>query len=199
MPFWAIISAGAIASISQQKEKIIYLISGLTVLMMVCCIAVQFFKTPQEISVWIYGYNNPFIESKIVAEKMQEITSPKDYVFIAGSETQILFYANRISSSRFVITYPFTIPSPVQVKYQEEAIGELKARPPKAIVVSQRSESGLYDDKSSQEFKNFLFDLIQKNYTLRGGYVFSENGGMWKDNLTKNDFTNASLLLYKQN
>ena len=205
MPFWIILVAGAISSISSyfdkkwKNNKTILTLTIISLLFMIGAVNRQFGLSSEEISYWIYGTSNPFVESKIISGKIDEITKPNDYVFVGGSEPQILYYANRKSSSRFVITYPFVINTPVQLKYQKEAIGELEKNVPQAIVISQRTESGLWNETSPQDFKNYLFNLIDKKYHLVGGYI-SEGGNMyWQDNLKPEEVQNASLLLYKIN
>src|SRR5262249_36534170 len=48
---------------------------------------------------------HPFGESREVAEQVDRFTGPGDRVWIGGSEPQILYYARRKSSTRFVIVY----------------------------------------------------------------------------------------------
>jgi len=204
MPFWAIIAAAAtfkIASHFEKKwgERIVFGVTVILLLFMLKAVNGQFEKTPSEMSVWIYGVGNPFIEAKIAGQKLSEITAPADQVFVAGSEPEILFYANRKSVSRFIITYPFVIDTPTQLAYQKEAISELQKNPPRAIVLSQREESGLWNKESPLDFKNFLFELLKNKYQLLGGFVWDQNGGAWRENLSNQEISEASLLLYRIN
>ncbi len=158
----------------------------------------QFSKTPLEIGRWVYGQGNPFEESVTIAKKLQEVTSPSDTVFVAGSEPQILYYADRKNSSRFVITYPFVIKTPLQVAYQKEAIRELQSDQPEAIVLSQRAESGLWDEKSPQDFRNFLMELLKTKYNLVGATVWESDAVTWQASPSERDIANASLLLFQK-
>jgi len=148
---------------------------------------------------WIYGFGNPFIEAKIVADKLKEITTPADKVFIAGSEPEILFYSKRISSSRFNITYPLIIDTPSREEYQKKAISELEKNPPAAIVFSNKEESGLWNNESPKIFIDYLKKLLKDNYILVGGYVQNKSDinqyGSWQERVNETD---ASLLLYKR-
>ncbi|MCM2339137.1 MAG: hypothetical protein NDI62_01635 [Burkholderiales bacterium] len=204
IPFWAILIVGSIEYISSYLNKkyninnSLPIISSILVISILIPIQTQFFKNPNEISTWIYGMGNPFIESKIIAQKIKEITKENDTIFIAGSEPQILFYANRKSSSRFVITYPFLIKSPVQMDYKEEAMNEILRNDPKAIVVSQREESGFVNEENPTNFKDFIYELLNKNYHLVGGYVL-EKKPSWVEDLSAEQISNSSLLLYKKN
>jgi len=203
MPFWAILTAGAIYHLSkfiESKSTLLFslLITFVVLIYMLMGVGEQFSKTPLEIGRWVYGQENPFEESVIIAKKMQEVTSPSDNVFVAGSEPQILYYADRKSSSRFVITYPFVIRTPLQVAYQQEAIRELQGDQPKAIVVSQRAESGLWDEKSPQDFRNFLIELLKTKYNLVGATVWESDAVIWQASPSESDMANASLLLFKK-
>lgn len=201
MPFWAMVAGGAIQSIAliiEQKSHVVIslFITGIVVIYMIVGVGEQFGKSAEEMGMWIYGQGNPFLESVIIAQKLQAITTPDDLVFVAGSEPQILYYADRKSSTRFVITYPFVIKTPRQRAYQQEAIHDIETRPPKAIVLSQRDESGLWDAKSPQDFREFLLPYLKDKYTLVGGTIWGSDTFGWKGNLSKDDLSKASLLLF---
>lgn len=201
VPFWAILSAGAVVALGSYIEEkselfIILLITCIVVIYMLLGVGEQFSKTPPEMSQWIYGQGNPFIESSMMSEQLAQITTKSDYVFVAGSEPQILYYADRKSSSRFVITYPFVIQTPMQLSYQQEAIRDIENRRPKAIVLSQRAESGLWDEKSPQVFRNFLTEYLRTKYSLVGATVWNADSVVWKSQLSEYDMANASLLLF---
>jgi hypothetical protein len=203
MPFWAILCAGAIYHLSrfiEAKSTLLFslLITFIVAIYMLMGVGEQFSKTPLEIGRWVYGQGNPFEESVMIAKKLQEFTSPSDTIFIAGSEPQILYYADRKSSSRFVITYPFVIKTPMQVAYQKETIRELKENHPEAIVLSQRAESGLWDEKSPQDFRIFLTELLNTKYNLVGATVWESDEVVWKSSPAERDITYASLLLFKR-
>lgn len=203
MPFWAIITGSAIVSVAKliDTKAQLFLTCIMTCIVvgyMLLAVSEQFGKTPDEIGGWVYGRNNPFLESVMVGKKLKEITRPEDYVFVAGSEPQILYYADRKSSSRFVITYPFVIKTPMQLAYQQEAIREIKEREPVAIVLSQREESGLWDEKSPQAFRDFLTAFIQTKYELRGAAVWSTEKFSWVETPNDNDISQASLLLFSK-
>ena len=202
MPVWALMITYAIFSLSEFiKEKSSgkkvygYLVVGLLV-STVWPIANQFSLSPDGVAMWIYGPRNPFIESAVAAEKLSQITKPSDLVFVAGSEPQILHLADRKSASRFVTTYSLNMATPFREAYQKEAVAELSANPPAAIVVSPNEESGLWSAGSPRIFMDYLQDILNKDYTLVGGYVWSLPGGQWKDVLSNEDVNNASLLLY---
>ena len=143
---------------------------------------------------------NPFRESIIIARELKKITLAKDTVFIAGSEPQILYYANRKSATRFVITYPLTIPTPLAKSYEEEVLTSLKYKSPKAIIIVSYSGSGFTYPNPPQKLRKYINNLINLDYELVGATVYDEN----KDNfyflpkLNQEELNKATLLLYKK-
>lgn len=202
MPFWALAAAWAMVDFCGFVKKWGVWgklgIGGTVFLLMFTPVREQFAKTPAEITSWIYGRGNPFAESQVVAEKLAVVTKPTDKVLVAGSEPQIYYYANRESASRFVITYPLIIDTSKRLEYQQEAVAKLAQNPPAAIVISQREESGLWNQESPRVFIDYLNELLRKEYKLVGGFVWSARGGEWREKLSSDDIKNASLLLFKR-
>lgn len=207
MPFWAIVISSIVdrickAIIIDKKEAspvFLNVLIAITLILMFWKMEQQFSLGPQEQSIWIYGNRNPFVESSLVAEKVKEITKDSDKIFVAGSEPQIYYHSKRLSMSRFVITYPLIIDSPVREKYQREVIAEFEKELPKAIVYSNREESGLSNDESPRIFVDYLDRLIEDKYYVVGGYFWEDDfNGYWeKLNNDSNKSDQASLLLYK--
>lgn len=207
MPFWAILISASAAKISEAISingkkggwAILNMLIFITVMLMYLNIPQIFSLNPEENCLWIYGPNNPFIEAPIIAEKIKNHSDAGDKIFVAGSEPQIYYYSQRQSVSRFAITYPLIIETPVREKYQREAIAEISRDLPKLVVYSNREESGLYNQESPEFFINYLDDLLKNRYYLVGGYFWDNNlKGAWQ-NLPE-DFAEkerASLLLYK--
>ena len=205
IPFVALISAYAIVLFSKEKFIRNYIrnntevwITAAILIIMLIPVRSQFGKTPEEFGLWVYGTTNPFGEAKIVADKIEDITDPGDYIFVAGSEPEIYYYAKRKSPTRFVITYPLIIDTPRILDYQKEAISDLNDDPPTAIVYSQRQLSGLWEEGAPREFVNYLDNLLEESYELSGGYIWRGNKGIWLEDLTEADKNNASLLLYNK-
>jgi hypothetical protein len=201
MPFWAIIAAWSVNDLKQLASGKVGLVGSggvvvATFLLLLVPIREQFTKTPAEITAWVYGQGNPFLESELVAQKLATATGPSDKVFVAGSEPQLLDYAHRQSVSRSVITYPLIINTPRRLDYQNEVVAALQQNPPAAIVVSTREESGLWNKESPRVFIDHLSELLNKSYKLQGGFVWASRGGEWLDTLTNDDIKNASLLLF---
>ena len=160
----------------------------------------QFFLSPQGLSEWVYGTVNPFGESMEVAKHLAEVTNKNDFVFVAGSEPQIYYYAERKSSSRFDITYPLNLKTPYREQYQIETISDLEKNPPTAMIVSQRDMSGLWNEGSPKIFVDYLFNIISKNYHVVGGFIWNNDGTSgWQEQITQEKIPYASLLLLVKN
>jgi len=140
-----------------------------------------FERDPNAISA-AYFEDNPFPESKAVADFIASRTSPDDRVLIEGSEPQILFYAQRRSPTAFLMMYPLTITHPHYREFQERMMAEIEACPPKYIVAMVDIPYSLaWDESADLQIMRFLDTLIAKNYTLELTRVMSGSDGQWID------------------
>lgn len=207
IPFWALIVSVSISMLVKQISQKIH--SNSTTVKIILVVIVLFLICwPNRKSLFIlpsrfnnivyYNANNPFRESAVVAEHVSKMTSPDDYVFIAGSEPQILYYARRKSPTRFVITYPFMIGQPIAFTYQEEVINDLKNRPPKVIVVATSYLSWRESIKYPTRLPIYLSTLLDDKYILIGGFKRDRNSGYWQEPLHNDQIEACSLLVYKK-
>lgn len=120
--------------------------------------------SPVELSRWMYSDFNPFVEAPSVAREVKENTKVGDYVYIAGSEPEILFYAKRRSPTRFVISYPISIRGPLRKSYEVEILSDLYNKKPKIIVFTNSWLSWVADDAISEDFLSSLRTFISDNY-----------------------------------
>jgi hypothetical protein len=203
MPFWALLGAVALrrlvrlipVSATGQTRTISLLVCLVVVLL--CLTDIPWLtRTKKD---FVAGkLRTPFLESEAVAKRVAELTTPEDYVFVAGSEPQILYYSQRFSATRFVAVYPLMIPSPMAQRYQWDAIHDLQEHPPTIIVLVQLSASWLKQVNSPPDFLNYLMGILQVEYELLGGYVIEEQSGQWTEPLSSSDNDHASLLLFKR-
>ncbi len=202
MPFLALLGGALFNSFLESfslnnHQKVLSTVIALPIILFVMIFPFkeQFSMSPQKLSEWVYGTVNPFGESAEVASHLAEVTKPSDVVFVAGSEPQIYYYAQRKSGTRFVITYPLNLPTPYREQYQKELITDLEKNPPQAIVLSQRVMSGLWDKDSPQIFIKYFSNLISQNYEIVGGYIWDEKGGRWQEPMKEKLIQATSLLL----
>ncbi|HUV47036.1 MAG TPA: glycosyltransferase family 39 protein [Candidatus Bathyarchaeia archaeon] len=209
MPFWAMIASLGINSFatflkkrkksrSTQKTKVV--ITSILLVSMILAIKKQFFLSPEDLNLLVYTKDNPFIEASIVAKRITDLTSAKDYVYVLGCEPQILFYSKRKSPTRFFTNYPLVIESPKKIDYQRQTIADLKLKPPKAIVVSQYHLKKIWDGKTPKLLEQYMAELIENKYRLIGGFIWNDNQGYWQEPITNDgQKAKATLLLFIKN
>ncbi|MBU3956499.1 hypothetical protein KJ633_08575 [bacterium] len=194
IPFLAIIASVAIDHTDNQLHKYLtsktlfnkfydtkdqtvftMILLSFVVLTLIFPVKEQFTKSPKNLSVWNYNHAL-YIDSAIIAEKLKKITKSSDRVFIAGSHPEILYYSDRLSSTRFMITYPLShLNTPKKTDYQKEVIESLKKSPPEVIVIPRCDNYTFLDIKGPNLLANFLINLIDDQYVLIGGFVKKNN------------------------
>lgn len=162
VPFVTLISIEVLMELKQAKLQIVAFV--VLIISILYPIRQQFLLTPQELSLWIYGSENPFYESPMLANKLKAITSKEDCVFVAGSEPQILYYASRSSCTKFDITYPLIIDTNLRAQFQDQLEADLRSHPPKAVVFSTLAHSGLWDDNNKEVLE--MTNNLLKDYVL---------------------------------
>jgi hypothetical protein len=206
MPFWALLTAVAISQAAALTAKqVVWSETTLRhaftvgVVALVCLPDLPWVACAKEQFAMVKATGgNPSLESLPVAKRLAELTAPTERVFVAGSEPQILFYAKRLSASRFVIVYPLMIPTPLARGYQAEAMDELERNPPTVIVLAQSPLSWMPQKDSPVEFPQYIEKLLAEHYERVGGWVTDEPGGHWQEPLTQQDQPKASLVLFRR-
>jgi len=206
MPFWAVLAANGIKTTGELLAKFLKRLSigivGIlaTVTIFLCLLPdLPWIVCPSSrFSPAKFGSQNPFAESPLVARRIDELSAPDDFVFIAGSEPQILCYAHRLSPTRFITMYPLMIPSPLAPEYQREVIQDLEQRPPTLIVLARSNTSWLREKTSPKDFLLQLKVLLGRDYTRVGGFVPAATNGFWVEPLSDMQFDRSSLVLFKR-
>jgi hypothetical protein len=202
MPFWALLGAVGVRALALRFEERAKSLTWVGVLLA----AVVVFLTIRPDIPWssctreqfaeVKLGRYPFIESQFMAVRVAQLSSPDEFVFVAGSEPQILCYAGRFSPTRFVTAYPLMVPGPLARQYQQEVIRDLLKRPPALIVFVTNGTSWTRRDNTPADFFNFMSDFLKQNYKLNGGCVSDGQNRRWSELHTSQEFTNASLILY---
>ncbi|MCX8043924.1 MAG: hypothetical protein N3B18_07360 [Desulfobacterota bacterium] len=110
---------------------------------------------------------NPFAESIDVAAYISRTTTPRDKVFIFGSEAQILLYSRRTSATRFVLLYPLMRSMyPRYREHQQQAWEEVMAVQPTLIVLVNVPQSVLWDGKADPWIHRMLMRYVAERYEL---------------------------------
>ena len=203
MPFWAMLSAVAILSLSRHLAKWlsrpagwIGIASAAVVLLFVLLPDFPWMlESPAEFVTGRLGARSPFMASPVVARRVAQLSLPKDFVLVAGSEPQILVYSHRFSPTRFITAYALVIPSPMTAIYQDEAIHDLQERPPALIVMAH---SWLQEVSPTPPYLVFLNQLLSEHYDRVGGYAFDGPKGYWSEPLSDEAAPAAAMVLYKR-
>jgi hypothetical protein len=127
--------------------------------------AVRGAGSPTAISREIYG-SNPFPESVAIASYIRRTSGADDRVYIVGSEPQILFYAGRISATRYIFFYPLTGGYPGALEEQRSVIAEVEAARPLYVVWSNIATSLLVDDASETWILTQTKAMLDREYRL---------------------------------
>ncbi len=118
---------------------------------------------PDQLSAVLYP-GNPFVESKRVADLVRQQTSPTDKVLIVGSEPQILFYAQRHSASRYILTYPLMMDVDGAAERQVEMFAEAEVAQPPLVVVVNVFASHLAGPWTSSYLFDHVGALLEHDY-----------------------------------
>lgn len=201
MPFWAMLAAlgarGLALQVSRRVPGAKILIMLVVVLLLLKPDEPWLLCSPQRfVSLKMDGF--PFEGAILTAKHVAELSSPDDFVYVAGSEPEILYYADRFSPTRFITSYAMMIPTVLAQRYQDEAIRDLSLHPPKLIVYTRVSNSWLRQTATPSDFTNFLQQLLQMDYTPVGMHVPGGPNGGWVESPTAADASQADLVLFKR-
>lgn len=197
MPVFAIISAVALDSfLSNLKRPLLtFLLPVLVIGSMIWPVKEYYLMSGPRIMTVLYSSANPFLEAPLAARRAAELTAPDEYIFVAGSESEIFYYAKRLSPTRLVGMYGLMLDSPKAADYQREMIAELERRQPKVIIVVRSQLSWLRTPQSPTLINTYLDKLLTGKYILVGGGIRRGSRVEWVEPLRQEDLANCSLLL----
>lgn len=203
MPFWALLAVVGIHALAEiivarSTFSLRQIQLGLTVLAVVLvCLpdAPWVTLSPKTFAAAKLANRSVFLESPMVARRVAELSSPADYVWVAASEPQILFYARRQSPTRFTTVYELVIPSPMRAQYQAEAVREVQEHPSKLVVWAR---SWLQEEPQPSRLLLFLNDTLAKDYQRVGGYVLAGQDSRWVEPLSDADAPAASVIIFQR-
>ena len=204
VPFIAIVCAVSLAGVFAQfprfftRRHAAKTASATAIIVLALCwpLCHQVAMSPEQLCDWFYSPGNPFVEARTVADHVAGLSSASDRVFVAGSEPEILYYAKRRSSSRFITMYPLMIATPLAAAYQEEAVRELQNDPPEVIVFAETRMSWFRQSGSPPKLTDFLDRFIITRYRLAGGIRLK--GKEWRDTLARDELVNCSVLVFQR-
>jgi hypothetical protein len=136
----------------------------------------------------VYG-ENPFPESKVIADKLNTMMKPEDKLAVFGTEIQMYVYTNKKSPSRFAGSGALLeFPTAQNKAWQQEFMSDVEKAAPKFLVFFNHPYSWMVSSKT----ENLIFpwfDNFAKNYKTIGFAEMNENGTkyVWEPNV---DMTN---------
>jgi hypothetical protein len=128
---------------------------------------VYFFDTPHEACRFAYGAN-PFPEAVGVGNYIREHSAPDIRVAVLGSEPEIYFYAQRLSATGYIYTYPLVEEQEYGSVMQAEMIKEIEAVKPGLLVYVLTHESWLTKAHADQKIFDWIGSYVKEHYTLEG-------------------------------
>lgn len=122
-----------------------------------------FVYSPGEAARQMYpGGNGIFAEMPALGERLAQITRPEDRVFIFGAEPELLFYARRISATRYIFLFPLYGPYSDARAKQIETAGEIVAHQPAAALYLP---NGLFLLPGTEQFfTQWSKDYLHENF-----------------------------------
>ncbi len=156
--------------------------------------------TPAQIAKQQYG-NNPFNESLQIADYIRKNSSDTAKIAVLGSEPQIAFYADRLSATGYIYTYPLVEIQPFNQQMQEEMVAEIEKSKPEFIVYCLISASWLGKQGAPDTIFTW-FNTYNANYYQLTGVVdiFNEQTiYKWNEEaLTYKPSSQQQILIYKR-
>jgi hypothetical protein len=107
-----------------------------------------FSYSPAEIIGRIYP-GDAFAVDRFLGERIAQITRPDDRVFIFGAEPQVLFYAQRVSATRYIFLFPLYGPYRDALNKQIATANEISENQPAAALYQA---NGLFFIPGSEQY-----------------------------------------------
>jgi 4-amino-4-deoxy-L-arabinose transferase-like glycosyltransferase len=138
--------------------------------------------TPLLFTFYIYGQSDPTqrhlakygsdmrtnweAQSPGLGQWLKERTTPDDYIYNFGFQSELYFYADRQPPTRFFFDHAFGL----DTKYEDEAIRELSENPPLYI-----ADSAIYERKTALNYySERVHEWIVQNYDYLGQYYYAD-------------------------
>jgi Dolichyl-phosphate-mannose-protein mannosyltransferase len=120
-----------------------------------------FSYTPADAVRTIYP-GNFFAEMPEFAARIAQVTSSEQRVFVFGAEPELLFYAQRVSATRYIFLFPLYGPYRNARQKQTAAADEIQRASPAAAVYVPNDL--FFNPGSDQYFTDWSFSYMQQNF-----------------------------------
>ncbi len=125
-----------------------------------------FEESPLELSKTLL-YPNPLFESKLIAQEIQEQTSPEEKIYVFGSEPEIYIYSERKAATPYITSYPLTLFPKDKAQISEE-LSRLQNAPPSSIVYCDIAGSQVIGSNLGIYFRDEIQNFLKTRYSLVG-------------------------------
>ena len=137
----------------------------------------------------VYG-NNPFPETKEIANYINAHSKPEDAIVAMGSEPEIYFYTKKNCPSRHAYFSAMVDNVPEHKEWQREYVKDIEKAKPKFFIFYNHPISLLVQANTDRYVFEWANEYINKNYKLTGLVDMNDNG-------LSNYVWNESLIGYK--
>ena len=133
----------------------------------------------------VYG-NNPFPETREIANWLNANTKPEDQIVAMGSEPELYFYTGKNCPSRHAYFAALVDSTAEHQQFQKEFISDVERTKPKYFIFYNHQISLFVQRGSDQSIFNWYNKYVTENYNLIGlvdmvdGYVSTY---VWRDQL----------------
>ncbi len=119
---------------------------------------------------------NAFAEMRVLGERIARITGPDDRVFVFGSEPEVLFYAQRVSATRYIFLNPLYGSYGDALEKQTGAAKEISAHRPAAVLYHPNQL--FFVPGSEQYFTRWTQSYVQTNFRTDTDLTRDAAGGI---------------------
>lgn len=158
----ALDGSGKVAAVRVWLRRIIFT-AVLTVPVVVVLCPFLFSYSRAQAADKIYPGNH-FAEKQVLAERLAQITKPDDKVFIFGADTEILFYAQRVSATRYIFLFPLYGPYSDANEKQIAAAQEIINHAPAAVLYLPNQL--FFTPDADQFFTHWSQSYITQNFRI---------------------------------
>jgi hypothetical protein len=129
----------------------------------------DYYFSPNQFQILRENYgDNPFVESKPIADKINSLSQAGDECLVLGSEPQINFYSQLKSPTRHFFQGMLSVVRDSTKEWNQELKKEVEASKPKFIVFVNHPFSWVFPRDSDQEIFKWGYSYAFQNYDLIG-------------------------------
>jgi hypothetical protein len=128
---------------------------------------IYFVESADKVAREIYG-DVPFPEAQAIGKFIKDNSRRSDLLGVLGSEPEILFYANRISATGYMYTYPLMEDQAYAMFMKSEYVHELESTKPEFLVSVMVTGSWFGQGNLDQGLLAWADNYLKEHYLLIG-------------------------------